>query len=109
MSTLDRERLESVIDQALERAEHAREAIAEQIGAVPLGARRATDEDIAALVEQQVAQHPPALITYEDGSQAVISPYIAALAYVDGGREMLNRYMRARGITGAPDEEAGYG
>ena len=87
MSTLDRERLESVIGQALERAEHAREAIAEQIGAVPLGARRATDEDIAALVEQQVAQHPPALITYEDGSQAVISPYIAALAYVDGGRE----------------------
>ena len=101
---MDRERMEHVMELAQQRAEHDRKSLGEQLGDVPLGAQRATDEDIAAMVEQQVAQSPPTLITYPDGAQAVLSPYLAALEYVDGGKELLAVYERARGLGG----ERGY-
>ena len=96
MSVMDADRARTVMDAAQQRADHYREALREAIGDVPLGSERASPDDLASFVELQVVAHPPVPLRYPDGTERVISPYLAALEFAEGGKDLLRAYMRAR-------------
>lgn len=98
--------MERVIDRAVELAEADREAVRNQFEGVPLGHTTVDDETFAAAVELKLAQHPPVPVQFPDGTIHIVSPFMLMLGadnsrgkpLVDGGREVLTRYEKARGL-----------
>ena len=60
----------------------------------PLGLTPISDDEFRVFVELQVQKHPPVPIRMEDGMIHVSSPWIVALPFVDGGKAILDRFIR---------------
>lgn len=92
-----RQRIERVIDQAMELAEAFRADFRSQYEGTAYGTTEVPDDVFLAAFEQQVAESPPVPITLPDGQQVVASPFVLALAFADGGDEIVRRFTRLRG------------
>ena len=59
----------------------------------PPGLVRVDDATFMAAVQGMIDQYPPMPLSTPDGREIVESPWIVMLAYVDGGRDVLDRML----------------
>lgn len=62
------------------------------------GLSRVSDEDFLLLFEAKLAESPPVPMLLADGRQVEASPFLMALAHVEGGNAELRRYERILGL-----------
>ena len=91
------ESVEERADFAFEMAKEERKFFEREFTGTPPGYEDPDGETFAAWFEGMVAQSPPALITFPDGTQIVDSPWVVALSKAEGGMDYVNRYTRIRG------------
>lgn len=85
------------IDEGIARAESTRKAIRESLtGEVP-GMVPVDDVPFMAWVGSWMQQYPIQPITMEDGMVITASPWLLALEYVEGGKDVLKRIERIMG------------
>ncbi|HEX9704472.1 MAG TPA: hypothetical protein VGA20_04445 [Gemmatimonadales bacterium] len=92
----DRAYMTDQITRLEDLAEGTRETIKESFPDDAIGTEEPTDEQFARWFELKIAEYPPLPITFPDGSQRYMSPWIAALPFVDGGLDLVKRYEQAR-------------
>lgn len=102
MTIWDRESADFIMNDVEERTKAYREFMRSQEVGVPLGQENVDDETWVTFFESKLAQHPIVPIIHEDsGRMFAASPFLLALELADGGREVMRRYARIRGL----DEE----
>ncbi len=59
-----------------------------------IGIETVPDDVFRAFIETKVQEHPPVPLIFPDGRTEVASPWIIALNFVDGGKPILDRFVR---------------
>lgn len=90
--------IRDLLNRVVALADEDRKRLRELLSGVPLGHEKPSDEEFAQAFEMRVAASPPVPLVFPDGSEAELSPFVAMLGYVDGGRETLERYETIRGL-----------
>ena len=87
--------IDDAVDQAYERIIGMRQDVDRL---VPKGKQSRMDErTLALLVQQKLQEFPPVPIQTPTGQTIVASPFLAALAEVEGGKAVLKRIQRIMG------------
>ena len=93
----DTKSLDRIMAIVEDRANFDRAALRRRFKDVPLGQARPDDKEFSDWFEMKAQETPAAEITFLDGTKIFESPWIVALAFVDGGDEILRRYTKLRG------------
>lgn len=59
-----------------------------------------TPLQVAQLMDQMIQQWPPVPLIWSNGVQVTMSPYIAALHFAEGGKQVLQRSEKVFGEAG---------
>lgn len=97
MSLLDAKQMERVMDRVEEKDREFRRGLREQFKGIPAGKVAVTDEQIAALVQEQAEKWGWAVMVDEDGRESYGNVYLRALELTEEGRADLRRYQRVFG------------
>jgi len=88
------ESVEERVDLVMEIAKEQRKFFDEEFTGTPPGYEDPDNETFIAWYEQQMMHSPPQLMVTPEGREIVASPWSVALAYSEGGKEVVNRYLR---------------
>lgn len=81
--------LDALVDSAQALIANAEEAINANILGFAPGAQRVQGQLALRFLEHMASIYPPQPWRTPSGETVVVSPYVAALEYVDGGKELL--------------------
>ena len=95
------ESVEERVDQVMEMAREERRFFETQFTGTPPGYTDPDNETFAAWYEGKLMESPPVPMALPDGRVIVQSPWAMALAFADGGMDLINRYNRIRGGSNA--------
>jgi len=87
----------AAIKEGIARAEASREAIRESLSGPVPGMVAVDDVPFMAWVGSWMQQYPIQPIVTEDGMVVTASPWLLALEYVEGGKDVLKRIERIMG------------
>lgn len=95
--TFPRKLMEDQIERIDELADETREMIEERFPGLPIGQEQVDDETFARWYEGKVQASPAVPIQFPDGVTRTMSPWAAALIFVEGGMPIVDRYNQIRG------------
>lgn len=88
------ESVEQRLDVVEEMAKESLKFFERQFTGTPPGYVDPDPATFRAWFEEKLAQSPPVPMVTPDGREIVASPWATALAYAEGGKEIVNRYLR---------------
>lgn len=87
--------LDKIADRVIEHIDQAEKAMDESLAGLAPGTQEVRGMMVLPYLRQMAALYPPEQWITPDGQMVTVSPFMAALEYIEGGREVLKSAGRA--------------